>query len=116
MVKKTALILALVLVGFLIWMLVGPTHGVRVTINGHTITGPIEVLGGVFGMMVAGVVLFCVALLLIFVFVGVGLVVVGVLAFVGIILAAVVLPFLLPLLIPLFVVWLFCCIVRKIAT
>ena len=39
--------------------------------------------------------------------------VVGVLALVGVILAAVTLPFLLPLLIPLFIVWLFCCLVRK---
>ncbi len=116
MVKKTALILALLMVGFLIWMLVGPMHGVRVTIDGHTITGPIEGLVGVWGVMVAGVILFCVAMLLAFVFVGVGLVVVGTLALVAVILAAVALPFMLPLLIPLFIVWLFCCIVRKIAS
>lgn len=115
MVKKTALILALLMVGFLIWMLVGPMHGVRVTIDGHELSGPIEGLVGVWGVMLAGVVLFCVAMLLAFVFVGVGLVVVGTLALVGLILAAVALPFMLPLLIPLFIVWLFCCIVRKIA-
>ena len=115
MVKKAALILALLMVAFLIWMLVGPMHGMSVTINGHTITGPIGGLVGVWGVMVAGVVLFCVAMLLVFVFVGVGLVVVGTLALVGLILAAVALPFLLPLLVPLFIVWLFCCIVRKIA-
>ena len=113
MVKKTALILALLMVAFLIWMLLGPMHGVSVTIDGHTITGPIEGLVGVWGLMVAGVTLFCVAMLLAFVFVGVGLVVVGTLALVGVILAAVALPFMLPLLIPLFIVWLFCCIVRK---
>ncbi len=113
MVKKTALILSLGLVAFLIWMLLGPMHGVGVTINGHELTGPIGGLVGVWGVMVAGVVLFCVAVLLVFVFVGVGLVVVGALALVGVILAAVALPFMLPLLIPLFIVWLFCCIVRK---
>ncbi len=113
MVKKVALILALVLVGYLIWVLVGPMHGMKVTIDGHELTGPIGGLVGVWGVMVAGVVLFCVAVLLAFVFVGVGLVVVGVLALVGVILAAVTLPFLLPLLIPLFIVWLFCCLVRK---
>jgi len=115
MVKKTALILALLMVGFLIWMLLGPMQGVSVTINGNELTGPIGGLVGVWGVMVAGVVLFCVAVLLVFVFVGVGLVVVGTLALVGLILAAVALPFMLPLLIPLFIVWLFCCIVRKIA-
>ena len=114
MVKKTALILALLMVGFLIWMLLGPMHGVSVTIDGHELSGPIEGLVGVWGVMVAGVTLFCVAVLLAFVFVGVGLVVVGTFALVGVILAAVALPFMLPLLIPLFIVWLFCCVVRKI--
>ena len=113
MVKKTALILALGMVAFLIWMLLGPMHGVRVTINGHELSGPIGGLVGVWGVMVAGVVLFCVAVLLAFVFVGVGLVVVGALALVAVILAAVALPFMLPLLIPLFILWLFCCMVRK---
>ncbi|MHC4721146.1 MAG: hypothetical protein ACYS6I_00410 [Planctomycetota bacterium] len=113
MVKKVALILALLMVAFLIWMLLGPMHGVRVTIDGHTITGPIGGLVDVWGVLVAGVVLFCVAVLLAFVFVGVGLVVLGTFALVGLILAAVALPFLLPLLIPLFIVWLFCCMVRK---
>ena len=113
MVKKTALILALGLVAFLILKLRGPNHGVGVTINGHELSGPIEGLVGLWGIMVAGVVLFCVAVLLAFVFVGVGLVVVGTLALVAVILAAVALPFRLPLLIPLFIVWLFCCMVRK---
>jgi hypothetical protein len=58
--------------------------------------------------MLTTVILFCVALLLAFVFAGVGLIVVGCFALVGLILAAVALPFLLPLLIPLFIVWLFC--------
>ena len=94
-------------------MLLGPLQGVGVTINGHELSGPIEGLVGLWGIMVAGVVLFCVAVLLAFVFVGVGLVVVGTLALVAVILAAVALPFMLPLLIPLFIVWLFCCMVRK---
>ena len=114
MVKKVALVLAVLMVVFLIWMLLGPMYGVSVIINGHTITGPLEGLVGIWGVMLAGVILFCVAMLLAFVFVGVGLVVVGSLALVGLILAAVALPFLLPLLIPLFIVWLFCCIVRRI--
>ncbi len=113
MVKKVALMLALGLVAFLIWMLLSPIPGVSVTINGHELTDPIGGLVEVWGVMVAGVVLFCVAVLLAFVFVGVGLVVVGALALVAVILAAVALPFMLPLLIPLFIVWLFCCMARK---
>jgi predicted exporter len=88
-------------------------HGISVTIDGHELSDPIGGLVEVWGVMVAGVVLFCVAVLLVFVFVGVGLVVVGTLVLVGLILAAVALPFMLPLLIPLFILWLFCCAVRK---
>ena len=61
----------------------------------------------------ATVILFCVAILLAFVFAGVGLVIVGSLALVVVILAAVSLPFLLPLIIPLFIVWAFCAILRR---
>jgi hypothetical protein len=64
----------------------------------------------------AAVILFCVAILLAFVFAGVGLIVLGVFVLVGLILAAIALPFLLPLLIPLFLVWLFCSIVRRTKT
>ena len=44
---------------------------------------------------------------------GVGLVVLGALAFVGVIVIAVSLPLLPLLMIPLFIVWLFCAMLRK---
>lgn len=53
------------------------------------------------------------AILLAFVFAGVGLVVLGVLALVALILVGAAFPFLLPLLIPLFIVWAFCAGARR---
>ncbi len=62
---------------------------------------------GVWEFLIAIVALFSAAILLAFVFTGVGFVVLGCLVLVGLILAAVAFPFLLPLLIPLFIVWAF---------
>ena len=116
MVKKLALILAVIMVALLIWALGGPGAGVRMTINGHEVIGPGGVFIGIWKFMIVSVVLICVGILLTFVFVGVGLIVVTVLGGVGFILSIVFLPFLLPLLLPLFLVWLFVVIIRKFKT
>jgi hypothetical protein len=113
MVKKLALFLAILMIVFLGWSLLGLTTNVSVSINGREITGPLGTAIGLWGTILAAVILFCVAILLAFVFAGVGLVVLGCLALVGIILIAVSLPFLLPLIIPLFIVWVFCAISRR---
>jgi len=113
MVKKLALILAILMIVFLVWSLLGVTTNVSVNINGREITGPLGTAVGLWGIILTAVILFCVAILLAFVFAGVGLVIVGCLALVGIILVAVSLPFLLPLIIPLFIVLVFCAIFRR---
>jgi hypothetical protein len=113
MAKKLALILAILMIVFLGWSLLGLTTNVSVSINGREITGPFGTAVGLWGTILSAVILFCVAILLAFVFASVGLVVVGCLALVGIILIAIALPFLLPLIIPLFIVWLFCAISRS---
>lgn len=113
MVKKLALILAILMVLFLGWSLLGLTTGVSVSINGHEIAGPLDTVIGLWGLVLTAVILFCVAILLVFVFAGVGLVILGCLAFVAVVLIAVSLPFLLPLIIPLFVVWVFCAILCR---
>ena len=113
MIKKLALILAIVMVACLIWSLLGPAAGVTMTINGHEMIGPAGVVVGIWNMIIAFVVLCCVGILLTFVFMGVGLIILSVLGGVAFILAIVFLPFLLPLLIPIFLVWLFCVIIRK---
>ncbi len=107
MVKKLALILAILMIVFLGWSLLGLTTDVSVNINGREITGPLGAAVGLWGTILTAVILFCVAILLAFVFAGVGLVIVGCLALVSIILVTVSLPFLLPLIIPLFIVLIF---------
>ena len=113
MLKKLALFLAILMIVFLGWSLLGLTTGVSVSINGREITGPLGAAVGLWGIILTAVILFCVAILLAFVFAGVGLVVLGCLVLVGIILVTVSLPFLLPLMIPLFIVWVFCAISRR---
>jgi len=113
-IKRLAVILAVFMVVFLAWALFIGRDGISITINGREITGPFGAIIGVWSFILALVILFCVAILLAFVFAGVGLIVLGCLALVGLILAAIASPFLLPLLIPLFIVWVFCSIARKV--
>ena len=89
------------------------SSNVAVTLNGQTLDGPLAVLFGGWGLVVTAVAAFCVAILLVFILAGVGLVVLGVMALAGIVLAGVAFPFLLPLLIPLAIVWAFCAGVRR---
>lgn len=113
MAKKLALILAILMIAFLAFSLFGPGTNVSVRINGREITGPLGTAVGLWGTILTAVILFCVAILLAFVFAGVGIVILGCLALVAIILIAVALPFLLPLIIPLFIVWVFCAVCRS---
>ncbi len=112
MIRKLAVLLVVVMVGFLVWHVVGPGDVVSIWINGQELTSPFDAIVGAWGLIVAAVTLFCVAILLAFVFAGVALLLLGVLALVGLILAAVAFPFLLPILIPLFLLWMFCLLVR----
>lgn len=112
MIRKLAMFLVVVMVGVLVWHVVGPGDAVSIRINGQELTSPFDAVVGVWGLIVAAVTLFCVAILLAFVFAGVALLLLGVFALVGLVLAAVAFPFLLPLLIPLFLLWVFCLLVR----
>ncbi len=112
MIRKLAIVLAVAMVGLLAWQVFGPGDAVSIRINGREITGPFDTIVGVWGLIVAAVTLFCVAILLAFVFAGVALLLLGVFALVGVVLAAVAFPFLLPILIPLFIIWVFCLLVR----
>lgn len=110
---KTLLIALCIFVALAYLCGIACTDALTLTINGQLVEGPLEALAGVLGLCVAVVVLVCVAILLGFVFAGVGLLVLGVLAFVGLIVLAVMFPFLLPLLIPLFILWAYCAGVRR---
>jgi predicted exporter len=108
MIKKLALILVILMIVLLGWALLRSTTDVSISINGKQLTGPLEPAVDIWKLILATVILFCVAILLAFVFAGVALVVLGCIAIVGLILFAIALPFLLPLFIPLFIVWAFC--------
>ena len=112
MIRKLAILLAVLMVGFLVWQVVGPGDAVSIRINGQELAGPFDAIIGVWGIIVAAVTLFCVAILLAFVFAGVALLLLGVFALVGLVLAAVAFPFLLPILVPLSLLWMFCLLVR----
>jgi predicted exporter len=114
MIRKLALIFILLMIAILALALFSPFGTVSITINGREIVRPFGVAVGVWRVILTAITLFCVAIVLSFVFVGVGILIVGILALVGVIVAAVALPFLLPLLIPLLILWVFCSIVRSI--
>lgn len=104
--KKLALtsVILMALVCVWGWM----SSGVSITINGNAIHSPFDSISSIWELVITGVVLFCVSILLVFIFAGVGLILLGVFAFVMLIIMGVAFPFLLPLLIPLFIVLLFC--------
>lgn len=113
MIKKLASILVILMIILLAWVLYSSTTDVSIFINGKPFLGPLAPAIGIWKLMLAIVILFSVAIILAFVFAGVGLVVLGVLTLVGLILVAVALPFLLPIFIPLFIVWAFCALLCR---
>jgi len=112
MIKKFAIVLAVLMIGFLAWVLLGSSDSVSLAINGTPVESPFGAVTGTWGMVSAVVILYCAAILLVFVFFGLALMFLGILVLGGSILAAMTFPFLFPILIPLFVVWLFCCLIK----
>lgn len=108
MIRRLALILVVFMIAFLALALLAAGNIVSISIDGKEITSPFGSLISTWGFILTLVILFCVAILLAFVLAGVGLIVLGCLALVGLIVVAIALPILLPLLIPLFIVWVFC--------
>ena len=102
--KKIVLILVALLIGLMAWELM-QSGNVSVTVNGNELTGPMKALVSGWGILVERVIIFFVDIMLTFIFVGVGLMILGSFVLVGLILVALSFPFLLPILIPLFIVW-----------
>ena len=71
---------------------------------------------GAGGLVVALIALFCAAILLVFVFAGIGVIVLGFFVFVAMNLAGLAFPFLLPLLIPFAILWGFVAMTRRTST
>ena len=106
MSKSIAVALAVVLLGLIGWVIFQSSE-VSIVVNGETLRGPAKLAAEGWGVLVGVVTLFCVAILLAFVFAGIGLVVLGILVLAGLVATWFAFPFLLPLLIPLLIVWLF---------
>src|SRR5438094_3015762 len=113
--KKLAIALAVLMLAIVAWGLFLESNAVTIVINGQQVTGPKGVIGAG-GLVVALIALFCAAILLVFVFAGIGVIVLGCFVFVGMILAVLAFPFLLPLLIPLAILWGFVAITRGTST
>jgi hypothetical protein len=109
--KSFAMVLVVLLLALLAWALL-QSSDIAIVVNGQKVVGPAKFAAEGWGVMVGVVALFCVAILLVFVFAGVGLIVLGALVLVGLLVTWLAFPFLLPLLVPLFLVWIFVAAVR----
>jgi len=114
--KKLAIALAVLMLAIVAWGLFLESNAVTIVINGQQVTGPLKGVIGAGGLVVALIALFCAAILLVFVFAGIGVIVLGFFLLVGMILAVLAFPFLLPLLIPLAILWGFVAITRRTST
>jgi len=105
--NKLVIILVLVLAVIMAWGFMLDSDSIIVTVNGQRITGPMSGTIGIGGFLIAIIALISAATLLVFVFTGFGLVILGALLFFGIITVAVLFPIFWPVLLPLLIVWLF---------
>jgi len=113
MPKRLAIAVTVLLLALVAWALLVESNSFSIVINGREVTGPLEGEIGVAGLVTALIAGFCVAIILLFVFAGIGVIILGCLVFGGLILALTAFPFLLPLLIPLAILWLFVAISRR---
>lgn len=109
--KRLAIVLVVLLLALVAWVAL-QSSGISIIVNGHRLAGPAKLAAEGWGVLVAIVGLLCAAILLAFVFAGIGLIVLGVLVLAGLAAAWLAFPFLLPVLVPLLVVWLFVALLR----
>lgn len=113
MSKKFAIALAVALLLIAAWALGVGSDSFSIVVNGQPVHGLLKGAIGVSGLLAALITGFCVAILLLFVFAGIGIFVLGGVVFVGMILTWVEFPFIWPLLVPLALLWLFVAIARR---
>ncbi|MGC2049159.1 MAG: hypothetical protein WA635_11185 [Gallionella sp.] len=116
MAKKAAIALALAMLVIVAWALFFEAGSTRIIINGQEIIGPLKGTIGAAGLIIGLIAMFCAAIFLVFVFAGIGILILGGVIFAGLILAGFAFPFLLVLLLPLAIVWVFIAITRKTET
>jgi hypothetical protein len=113
MARTVAIALALLMLVIVGWALFAESNAVTIVINGQEVSGPLKGAIGIGGLVVASIALGCAAILLAFVFAGIGVIVLGLIVLAGLVLAMLAFPFLLPVLIPLAIVWAFVALVRR---
>ena len=111
MLRAIVIALVVLLVGLFAWVAFQASD-ITIVVNGQKLTGPAKLAAEGWGVLVATVVLFSAAILLVFVFAGAGLIILGALVLAGFLGLWITFPFLLPLLIPLLIVWLVVAAVR----
>jgi hypothetical protein len=111
MMKTIAIALVILLLALIGWVTL-QSSDVSIIVNGQKLAGPAKLAAEGWGLLVAVVALFCAAILLTFVFAGIGLLVLGALVLGTLLAVWIAFPFLLPLLIPLLIVWIFVAAVR----
>ncbi|HEX4585019.1 MAG TPA: hypothetical protein VH183_09330 [Burkholderiaceae bacterium] len=111
MLKTMAVVLSMLLLALLAWVAF-QSSDISIIVNGHKLSGPTKLAAEGWGLLVAIVGLFCVAILLSFVFAGLGLILLGAVVLAGLAAVWFAFPFLLPLLVPLLIVWIFVAVVR----
>jgi hypothetical protein len=116
MTKNAAIALALVMLVIVAWGLFFEAESTRIIINGQELIGPLKGTIGAAGLIIGLTALFCAAILLLFVFAGIGILILGGVIVAGLIVAGFAFPFLLVLLLPLATVWMFIAITRKAGT
>jgi hypothetical protein len=114
--RSAALLLALAMLAIVIWGLFFEASSTTIIIDGHQLSGPLKGTIGVAGLIIGLIALFCAAIFLLFVFAGIGILILGGVIVAGLVLAATEFPFLLLVLLPLAVVWVFIAMTRQTGT
>lgn len=109
--KKYAPYIILFLVALIAWDMLADTSGFHMDIDGNEFDGPLGALLGLLfgslGLIIGTIVALCVGALLVVVFAGVGVLLVGALALAASLGLLAVAPLLLPILIPVAIIWFF---------
>jgi hypothetical protein len=113
MTKKAAIVLALAMLAVVAWGMFLDAGSTRIIVNGQEITGPLNGAIGSAGFLVGMIALFCAAIFLLFVFAGIGVLVLGALIAAGLMFSAFAFPFALAALLPLALVWGFIALMRR---
>lgn len=109
MTKPIRLMIYLAIIGFTIFMLAP-----ALSLNTAKIGGPIRDLFSSLNMLAVAAIIFSIALIITYLITsGWGLILLGVVALLGLIVLAIIHPYIMPLLIPMFALWIACAMARR---